>query len=139
MENKDNRNLEEELDTASEAKAGEEMAETAETAEEPAEAAEETAEDAEEASEDTSSKGGFFGKKKRMKQNGMEVLTCGLGCEYLQGFSWPRWVTSVSRARRQLLRGFCRKEICFQYLHSTNKTPSLTIFRDGELVSLGTE
>ena len=68
MENKDNRNLEEELDTASEAKAGEEMAETAETAEEPAEAAEETAEDAEEASEDTSSKGGFFGKKKKDKK-----------------------------------------------------------------------
>lgn len=71
MENKDNRNLEEEMDTASEAKAGEEAAgeqAAADTAEQTAEeevtgsAAEETEEDEE------SAKGGFFGKKKKDKK-----------------------------------------------------------------------
>ena len=72
MENKDNRNLEEEMDTASEAKAGTEAAENA--GEVTAETEEQTAEEAaaqdseEEISEEESAKGGFFNKKKKDKK-----------------------------------------------------------------------
>lgn len=72
MENKDNRNLEEEMDTASEAKAGTENVENTEevTAEAEEMAAEESGEQEseEEASEEESAKGGFFGKKKKDKK-----------------------------------------------------------------------
>lgn len=76
MENKDNRNLEEEMDTASEAKAGMEGAENAEEvkAAEEEQITEETAgadsceEESEEAAEESSAKGGFFGKKKKDKK-----------------------------------------------------------------------
>ncbi len=77
MENKDNRNLEEELDTAAEAKAGtEDAVQTEETPENAPETAESTGEEFEEVSdseageseEEPASKGGFFGKKKKDKK-----------------------------------------------------------------------
>ena len=72
MENMDNKNLEEEMDTASEAKAGTETVENTEEVKAEAEdaASEESAEleTGEEASEEESAKGGFFGKKKKDKK-----------------------------------------------------------------------
>ena len=84
MENKDNRNLEEEMDTASEAKAGEETAEaprTEETADADTDssegngeggeagASEDTQEDSEQAEDNSSvEKEGFFKKKKKDKK-----------------------------------------------------------------------
>jgi len=93
MENKDNRNLEEEMDTASEAKAGEETAEaprTEETADADTDssegngeggeagASEDTQEDSEQAEDNSSvEKEGFFKKKKKdkkRKKNDSEIL-----------------------------------------------------------------